>query len=319
MKTDTILKRITRLCASDLLPWLGMPDALVLEVTTPEIQATVRRLDSLLTLQTPAGATSLHLIEWQGYRDEQLLWRVLEYVGMLGQSQNLRPIRVTIIYLKPGDDVGNQLDQAAQTVGGWQVQFHVIRLWEHTAQEALASGRPGLLALLPLLAGATSELVVQSAQTILDTVAPQAQSELLAALGALADQLIPVERFLRLVTKERLMETDLISYLLKDKELAFAEREAALLQEKASLEERLAVQAQATLEERLAAEATQREATLRTSLQQAVEDAIIARFPLAPAALTRRIRAISDPARLQALIPAVITAPDLVAVETLLA
>lgn len=204
-----------------------------------------------------------------------------------------------------------------------------------------------MLALTPLLAGATTELVETAVQRLLTEAPPAIQNELLAALGMLAEPLLDTERFLRLVTKERLMQTDLITYLMKDKELAFAEREAAfaaekatlearlaaeaqreaaLLQEKATLEERLAAQAQAALAERLAAETAQREALLaaeqerlRSSLQQAVEDAISARFADAPLILTRRIRAIADPQRLQALIPAVITAPDLAAVEVLLA
>lgn len=94
------------------------------------------------------------------------------------------------------------------------MRFHTVRLWEHTAQEALASGRPGLLALLPLLAGATAALALQSAQHILRTVDPSDQANLLLVLGSLADRLLPLDQLLRLVTKERLMNTDLITYLI---------------------------------------------------------------------------------------------------------
>lgn len=88
------------------------------------------------------------------------------------------------------------------------------------------------------------------------------------------------------------MSTDLISYLLQDKEATFAEEKAALVQEKAAL-----VQA----------------------MQQAVEDVIIARFPNVPAALTRRIRVVSGPAQLMALHQAVLSATDLTAVAQALA
>ena len=87
MQTDPILKRLTALCAQDFLPWLGHPSAIVVKVESPEIPATDRRLDNLLVLQEPDGTQTLHLVEWQGYPDPELLWRVLEYLGLLGRRE----------------------------------------------------------------------------------------------------------------------------------------------------------------------------------------------------------------------------------------
>lgn len=62
---------------------------------------------------------------------------------------------------------------------------------------------------------------------------PPTQGELLATLGIFAEPMMHIKRFIRLVTKERLMESELISYLLKEKT-------AELVEEKAVLEEKTA-------------------------------------------------------------------------------
>lgn len=182
---------------------------------------------------------------------------------------------------------------------GWSVSLPCIRLWEQDAAAAVASGTPGLLTLAPLMGGASVELVEQAAYALIRTTAPPTQSELLATLGIFAEPLLTTERFIRLVTRERLMASDLISYLFEEKTIAFA-------QEKALLEEHLAAQ-------------QLRAQLLLQQAQQAVEDVIIARFPEVPATLTRRLSEITDPPRLQALLRAVLNASDLGEVERLMA
>ncbi|MCU0491925.1 MAG: hypothetical protein MUD01_10075 [Chloroflexaceae bacterium] len=315
MKTDLPLKRLTQLCPNDLLVLLGTPDATVTSVETLELPASESRLDTLLHLQERDGRPYLHLVEWQGYRDGGFLWRALSYLGWLGQNSDERPIRFTAIYLRPEDDVGDTLEQASTAVGGWRVQFHCLRLWQQDAVAALASGLPGLIALAPLMRGATTELVEQAAQTLISTVAQPAQNELLVILGVFAERLLDTERFIRLVTRERLMATDLISYLFKDQIEVFeqreAEREAKFVQEKAALEEKLSAQ-----EAKLAAE---RALLVAATLQQTLQEAIVSRFPDAPIALTNDIRRINDSATLRRLINAIITAPDVATVQRLLA
>lgn len=288
MKTDIPLKRLTRLCPTDLLPLLGSPPAQVIGVETLELPASKTSLDTVLHLRDATNQDYLHLIEWQGYADPVLLWRTLGYLAWIGQHRTERPVLVTIVYLSPADDTGDTLIQSPAIAGGWAVQFTCVRLWEHDATAALASGSPGLLVLAPLMGGATSELVEHAAQTLIAEVAPPIQGELLAALGMLAEPLLDSRRFVQLVTKERLMATDLISYLVEEKT-------AELVQEKTALEEEF-----------------------RHVLQQTLEDAIIARFPTAPLSLTRAIRTISDRERLQALIRDVLRSADLPTVEQML-
>jgi hypothetical protein len=146
---------------------------------------------------------------------------------------------------------------------------------------------------MPLLKGATAEMIEQAAQQLLASEPSPAQGDLLAALGIFAEPLFSTERFIRLVTKERLMSSDLISYLLEDKLAEFAQREAAL---------------QTALEHQ----------RFIDTLQQMVEDAIIARFPAVTAITVRRLRTIREPQQLEQLHRDVLAAADLAAVEQLL-
>ncbi len=293
MKTDVPLKRLTKLCPDDLLALLDAPASEVLGVETLQLPAGATSLDTVLRLRDSGGRPFLHLIEWQGYNDPQLLWRVLHYATWLGQHYAERPILVSIIYLKPGDDVGDLLAQVPELPGGWSIRLNCLRLWEQDASKAMASGRPGWMALMPLLKGATAEMIEQAAQQLLAGEPSPAQGDLLAALGIFAEPLFSTERFIRLVTKERLMSSDLISYLLEDKLAEFAQREAAL---------------QTALEHQ----------RFIDTLQQMVEDAIIARFPAVTAITVRRLRTIREPQQLEQLHRDVLAAADLAAVEQLL-
>lgn len=167
MKTDIPLKRLTHLRPADLLLLLGTPEAEVLSVDTLQLPSSATSLDTVLRLRQPDGTEYLHVIEWQGYYDLLFLWRVLGYLAWLGQNQPERPILVTLIYLKPDDDVGNTLTQHLAGQPGWTVTLPCIRLWQEDAASALASGRPGLAALCPLMHGATDSMVEQAASLII--------------------------------------------------------------------------------------------------------------------------------------------------------
>jgi hypothetical protein len=325
MKTDLPLKRLTRLRPTDLLPLLGETDAEVLAVETLELPASKTSLDCVLRLQREGSEPYLHLIEWQGWNDPVFLWRTLTYLGWLGQNQKERPILVTLIYLKPEDDVGASLTQGIAD-SEWFVRLPCVRLWEYDATMALASGRPGLVTLAPLMRGATSELVAEAAQTLLRETEQPVQGELLTALGVFAEPLFSAERFTQLVTKERLMATDLISYLLKDTVEEYEQKHEVLVQEfeqkQVALTIALEQEKLAREQEKLAREqerlARVRElAKLLQSLHQIVEDAIITHFPDASALLTRTMRQITDPLKLTMLHSAVLRANELAEVERL--
>ena len=85
MQTDVPLKLLLERCAADLLPLLGI-EGEVVRVETLELPATAARLDSAIWLRSPGGIVYIHILEWQGYRDPTLLWRVIGYKASLLQS-----------------------------------------------------------------------------------------------------------------------------------------------------------------------------------------------------------------------------------------
>ncbi|MFP4440632.1 MAG: hypothetical protein ACLFVO_25640 [Chloroflexaceae bacterium] len=294
---------MTRLCAADLLAFLGSHDAEVLGVETLELPSSRTSLDTVLRLRGADGHPYLHLVEWQGWHDPLILWRTLSYLAWIGQNRPERPILVTLIYLTPADDVGDTLVQAGVGQSGWQITIPCIRLWQQDATAAIASGKPGLIALSPLMQGATADLVEQATRLILDAVDQPVQAEMLTALGIFAEPLLETERFIRLVTRERLMASDLISYLIQDKVAEWEQKEAKLQEENAALHAQLQAAQQTTVQ----------------AGQHAIEGILIARFPDAPLAVMHDIRRITNPERLQALIGPLVTAATLDEARRLLA
>lgn len=280
MKTDLPLKRVTHLCAADLLPLIGEQQAQVLGVKTLELPASTTRLDTVLRLQRPPHPPYLHVMEWQGWPNPLILWRTMGYAAWLGQHYVERPILVTVIYLTPEDDYGEQLQVPHADGRGWHVHIPALRLWEQDAQAAVDSGMPGLMTLAPLMQGATDVLVAEAATALIRHTQPPLQAELLTALGIFAEPIIHTEQFIRLVTKERLMSSDLLTVLMQDKVQEYAAREAMLYQ----------------------------------NLQQMVEETVMIRFPQAPARLILLLRSIPDLAQLRAVHRAILQANDLTSV-----
>ncbi len=285
MQTDIPLKALTKACAPDLLPLLGAPDAQVVAVETLELPAAASALDTVLRLRNPTGIEYLHLVEWQGYRDPNFLFRVLGYLAWLGQNRAERPIAITLVYLHSSDDVGATLIQMVEGRIDWTITFRCVRLWEQDAVEAVASGRPGLAVLSPLMRGATSALIEQAAALVLEqTTADPRQADLLNILGIFAEPLMEMQRFVQMVGRERLMASELLNYLMAE-QMAELERE--------------------------------RTAQVQT-LIEAIEEAAISRFPQMPIARMHDIRQVRDAERLRPLLLAVLRAPDQAAAEAAL-
>jgi hypothetical protein len=319
MQTDVPLRALIEACAADLLPLLGVPQAVVVDVLSLEMPASSRRLDNLLLLRDYAGNEWLHLVEWQGYPDPEFLWRVLSYLAWLGLHRSERPIAVTLVYLKRRDDVGDTLHQEVNGFRFWGATFHCVRLWEEDAVAAVRSRQVGLAVLSPLMRGATADLVTEAGQLVLAAEPDRRrQADLLNVLGVLAETLVAPDQFIERFERKRLMESRLFELLMQDKvqELE-AKQEAKRKEERAALEaqwqkEREALEAErerAVLEAALVAE---RE---RTRWARAVEDTIAVRFPTAPVVLVTRLHDVQDPDRLGELLRVALHAPDLATIE----
>ncbi|MFL5802093.1 MAG: hypothetical protein ACJ8CR_10185 [Roseiflexaceae bacterium] len=219
-----------------------------------------------------------------------MLWRFVSYLAWLGQRHPNTTVAGTLIYLTPNDDTGDTLRQEVD--GHAVLDWHVpcVRLWEQDAPAALASGNLGLTVLSPLMRNATEALVEQAVITLINEATLPQQADLLSILGVFAEPLMERERYVRMVGREKLMASDLLTYLMEEK---LAELQAEKEAEKATM--------------------------LRQSLQQTLEEAVIARFPEAPIALVHDIQRVTDPQQLQQLIVAVIRAAGLAEFEHSLA
>jgi hypothetical protein len=301
MQTDIPLKRLTALRATDLIPLLGLPVAGVQAVAIPELPMQKKYLDILLRVRSPQGQEYLHLLEWQGYYDATALWRLAGYMSLVGQDEPHMTIIGTMVYLKPTDDAGDTLTMA---VDG-QIQHHwslrCVRLWEQDAAAAVATGNLALTTLSPLMHGANVTLVEQAARTLLTAAPPPQQADLLTILGVFAAPIMAPPRFIDLVTKEKLMSSDLIEYLAKD---IIAEQEA---KHEAKWQEQ-----EAKWQARLEAEQTAR---LLQTERETLEALVSLRFPDAPMRLTNLIRKIADVPRLQALRADIPDLPDVATLE----
>ena len=76
-----------------------------------ELPASAKRLDNVLHLRSPKGQEYMHVLEWQGYPDPVVLWRMLGYMGWLGQRLPKMTVLGTLVYLTPDSDAGDTLHQ----------------------------------------------------------------------------------------------------------------------------------------------------------------------------------------------------------------
>ncbi len=202
MQTDIPLKRLTTLRAPDLLPLITSEAATVIAVETLELPANATRLDNVLRLRSAGGQEYLHVIEWQGYNDPVVLWRLAGYLAWLGQRHDKQVIVGTVIYLTPASDVGDRLRQTVDGRALLTWSMPVVRLWELDASDAAQHGSLGLAVLSPLMHGATAELVEQVVVQVIDQAPPPQQADLLSILGVFAEPLIDAASFVTLVGKE---------------------------------------------------------------------------------------------------------------------
>jgi hypothetical protein len=332
MKTDIPLRVLTAISAADLLPLLGIQEAEVLGVDSLEMPSMTVRLDTVLRLRLPNDRTSLHLVEWQGWRDPNFLWRVIEYLGWLGQHRHERPINATPVYLWPEADVGDSVQHVGDNGANWSASFRCVRLWQEDAQAAVQSGRPGLAALSPLMRGATTLLVEEALQVVANAAMErQAQTDLMSILGLLAEPLLTSARLEAVVGRERLMTSKLVEYLYKEEfdeyrnQIALLTQELQQERERERERERLLAERERERERLLAeqererAERERERARLMNALVQAIEAEISSRFPDARLSVGISLRQIQDPGRLSDLLGLVLRAPDLSTIEQALA
>ncbi len=318
MKTDLPLKELTRLLGTDLLHlFKAEPGSKVVKVDSLDLAFIQRRLDNVVRIRSPGGQEYLHIVEWLGYKDDMVFWRMGTYQFIVGHQSNGMTVLLTLIYLDSSCDMGDTLEQVidGRVVASWQV--HCIRLWLLDAKQAMESGNLGLMILSLLMRNATKEMVVEIKDTILREVDPTKQDELLAIVGMFVEKIADPVWFMDMVGRERMLGTKFAEELKKHVATEFeAELEAQKQQYTMELQAQkqqytmeLQAQKQQYTMELQAKEQQIIEETV-AGLQQVLERIIKTRFPQVPEAVVQNIGHIKEYAQLQTMVLAVSTAAD---------
>ncbi len=323
LKTDIPLKILTATCGPGLLKLLGMPKATIVKVDTLELPFSERRLDNVLYMRSPNGQEYLHIIEWLGYSDKLVLWRLLLYIVQVALKYPHMKVVGTVIYLKSEYDVGDTICQIidGETVTKWPLSC--MRIYEYDAAELLVEEDPVLAALALLGKNVSAEVVEQVIAIIQQQLPYSQQADVLAVACVFAEPYVPRERFIQLVGKEHLMQSSIIASLVEEEvekrveimkpgiiasveeeaKRIVAMREAELEQERSALEKRL-TESQGVQE--------------RHDLQKTLFNILAKRFPQAPVAVIANIYAIDQPSMLHRLIVELGTTDDFASWERLL-
>ncbi len=206
MKTDLPLKKLFELRPEDLLEITGDQGATVRSVGDRELKELRRQVDCVVELER-RGEVYLRHLEFQDRDDPNMPRRCFEYNTLLHLESRL-PVVTTVLYVTPP---GPSSKPVYRSQLGEQVlihyRFECVKLWELDAGEAVASGKPGIQALAPLMSGVDLRLLGTACRTI-ERSAPEPQKpDLLAILHVLAEQRYTGEDLKRLIGRERIMQS----------------------------------------------------------------------------------------------------------------
>jgi predicted transposase YdaD len=216
METDAPLKLLFRRYARDLLILTGDAGALVESAAPVEIQALARRVDCVLKLQR-AGEVYYRHVEFQAEPDPEMAARCFRYNSQL-VLQYQRPVLTTVFYLfppRPTHEPVFRLLLEGREINRWS--FEAVYLWEQDARLVLASGAPGLLALVPLMRGGADRGVVEEAIRQIERAFPgERLSDAEDVLLALASRYYTVSELTRMIGRDRMIQSSIYEWGLAE-------------------------------------------------------------------------------------------------------
>ena len=146
---------------------LILPGAQYLEDYSGEFYSEIIKADSLLHILMDDKDRLLHL-EIQTYNDKQMDYRLWEYNAEAFRKYKI-PVYSIVIYLLEGGNIVKSpyTVNFGRGIVTHTFEFGVIKLWEISAEEILASGENGLLPFLPFMKnGIESEVVEKTIQAL---------------------------------------------------------------------------------------------------------------------------------------------------------
>ncbi|HEY6554038.1 MAG TPA: hypothetical protein VI669_11840 [Vicinamibacteria bacterium] len=210
MATDIKLKVLFRTYAKDLMRLTGDEGARVLAVDTVELQELRRQADCVIKLRR-GGETYYRHLEFQGQADPQMAARCFRYNSQL-VLQLGAAVLTTVVYLTARAPREGELAFRVM-LGGREInvwRFEVLRLWEVEAKKAVLGGAPGVLALVPLMAGGQDfETIRRAWRAVRAAVPGERVSPAESILLALASERYTVAEIEKLVGRPRMMQSSI--------------------------------------------------------------------------------------------------------------
>jgi len=139
--------------------------------------------DRLLRISTPGQPDYLLHIELQVSYDSTLCHRAMVYHVLAGYKYGLPVISVIVLLRKKAD--GPSITKHFQ-FGDAQVKLHVVKVWEHSPEEAL-TGPAALIPILPLTNVRRAELpdYIRRAQSIVSKLSPTYERDIWTRMNLL--------------------------------------------------------------------------------------------------------------------------------------
>jgi hypothetical protein len=173
---DVRLKALFRKYPRDLLRLTHEEEATVLSVEVVELHALKRTADCVIKLRRDGEVYYRHF-EFQSEPDPEMAQLCFCCNAQL-VVQTKAPVLTTVLYLFPPEpkegSSAYRVMLCGREINVWR--FDEVRLCEVSAAEVLAGGAPGLLALVPLMAGGESLEVIERAAAAIEDGLPQERS-----------------------------------------------------------------------------------------------------------------------------------------------
>ncbi|WP_017324809.1 hypothetical protein [Synechococcus sp. PCC 7336] len=219
---DINLRSLVGDYSQDFLQWLLGDAVRVEEIVNPVLTSRERRADFVVRYSSPNGKLGIAHIEFQRQPLTVMPLRMAEYSLFILLDYGKAPTQILI--LLEDSKAAREMPDVYEC-GGIRVQFRILRLWEQDPATILASDRPGLLPLIPLMGPPNNlkQRLEACEAAISERVELKSRQQDLLAVAVLLSSLQPtgrdvIEEFLRSRKMLDLMESPLLKDWLSEAE-----------------------------------------------------------------------------------------------------
>jgi predicted transposase YdaD len=318
-ETDSAFKTLVQLAPQDFVSTF-QPGAEYVQTITIELPRDPLRVDELLKIRYPeTGKEFIWNMEAQLDADDTMPERLCQYSIGAYMREGLG-ILSTVFYLERCKTPTPPFIMAGPTGDILTFHYQVVRLWEEPVDRWLNAGKIALVPFVPLLQGATVEVIEPAMQKLNAIPGPIERGNIVNFLLFFASRTFDpdeLRRFLEghhMLTEKYIVESPWYQYILHQ-----GVEEGERKGKEEGLETGLKQGLETGLKQGLETGLKQgRQEGLKEGLQQMRETIVLLirkGHPKLERKITTKLNRINDPKRLQEVIVAVATAPDEAAIE----